>query len=262
MLRSMRSLLDYHLGATDGKIGTVDDFLFDDQAWRVRYLVANTGGWLKGRLVLVSPASLKPPEWESKLFPVELTRRQIEDSPGIMSDAPLERQKELELARHYNWPVYWAIDGLGGFGAAPIVTPIEPPPGQSTPPQEEGDPHLRSLREVMGYRVHGTDGDIGHADDLIVDDKDWAIRYLIVDTRSWLPGGDVVLATSWIQDVSWNDAKIFVSHSREEIKNSPKYDPSAGIGREYEEMLHDHYGRPRYWETRGPVAHGKSSRKK
>ncbi len=262
MLRSMKSLLDYHLAATDGKIGKVDDFLFDDQGWQARYLVANTGGWLKGRLVLLSPASLEAPEWQSRLFPVKLTRKQIEDSPSIMSDAPLARQKELELARHYNWPVYWGIDALGGFGAAPIVTPIEPPPGHVRPPQEEGDPHLRSVREVLGYRIHAYDGDIGHAKDLIVDDEEWKVRYLVVDTRSWLPGGDVLLSISWIKDVSWDEARVTINHSRDEIRNSPKYDPSTPVNREFEEVLHDYYGRPRYWEPREPATHGKSTRKK
>jgi uncharacterized protein YrrD len=247
MLRSIKSVMDYDLLATDGKVGGVDDFLFDDRAWTVRYLVANTGGWLRGRLVLISPKSLRQPDWQSRLFPVDLTRQQIEESPSILSDAPLARQKELELARHYNWPVYWAIDGLGGFGAAPIVAPLA---GAQTGAQaaDEGNPHLRSVREVRGYRIHATDGDIGHVDDLIVDDEGWAIRYLVVDTRSWLPGGEVLLASDWIEEVSWEDAKVAVCHSREEIRNSPKYDPSAPVNREYEEVLHDYYGRPKYWE--------------
>jgi hypothetical protein len=262
MLRSMKATLNYGLLASDGKIGTVDDFLFDDTAWTVRYLVANTGGWLKGRLVLISPAALEKPDWQSHLFPVELTRHQIEQSPSILTDAPLARQKEMELARHYNWPVYWAIDSLGGFGAAPIVTPIEPPPEQAKPARDEGDPHLRSVREVRGYHIHATDGDIGHVDDFIVDDADWAIRYLVADTRNWLPGRRVLLGCDWIQEVSWNDARVVVRHSRAEIENSPPYDPSAPVNREYEEVLHDYYGRPRYWEPRETARSGKSGGEK
>jgi len=263
MLRSMKALMNYGLLATDGKFGAVDDFLFDDDAWTVRYLVANTGGWLRGRLVLISPAALEQPDYQSHLFPVDLTRDQIEQGPSILSDAPVARQKELELARHYNWPMYWAIDGLGGFGAAPIVTLIGPPQGQARPEEEEGNPHLRSVREVRGYRIHATDGDIGHVDDFIVDDANWVIRYLVVDTRNWLPGRRVLLACDWIEEVSWLDTRVAVRHSREEIKNSPEYDPSAPVNREYEEVLHDYYGRPKYWEPRKqPVQSGKSREKK
>jgi uncharacterized protein YrrD len=263
MLRSMKALMDYGLLATDGKIGAVDDFLFDDHAWTVRYLVANTGGWLRGRLVLISPAAMERPDWQSRLFPVDLTRDQIEQSPSILSDAPVARQKELELARHYNWPMYWAIDSLGGFGAAPIVTSIEPPQGQARPAEEEGNPHLRSVREVRGYRIHATDGDIGHVDDFIVDDANWAIRYLVVDTRNWLPGRKVLLACDWIEEVSWPDTRVAVCHSREEIKNSPEYDPSAPVNRQYEDVLHDYYGRPKYWERgKQPDRSGKSGEKR
>jgi uncharacterized protein YrrD len=262
MLRSMKALLDYNLLATDGKIGAVDDFLFDDESWTVRYLVANSGGWLKGRLVLLSTAALNQPDWQSHLFPVDLTRQQIEDSPSILSDAPVARQKELELARHYNWPVYWAIDGFGGFGAAPILSPIEPTPALAQDMHEEGNPHLRSVREVRGYRVHAKDADAGHIDDLIVDDDDWVIRYAVVDTRNWLPGRKVLIGCDWIEEVSWTDARVVVGHSREEIRNCPEYDPSAPVNREYEEVLHDYYGRPRYWEPREPAHPGKSGRRR
>ncbi len=262
MLRSLKELINYRLQATDGTIGSVDDFLFDDRMWTIRYLVANTGGWLKGRLVLIAPKSLKAPDWQSRHLPVDLSRKQIEDSPSIFSDAPLARQKELQLAQHYNWPVYWAIDGLGGFGAAPIATPVEPPPGEARPPEEEGNPHLRSVREVLGYRIHAKDGDIGHVDDMIVEDDNWVLRYLVVDTRNWLPGRKVLLAIDWIDDVSWPDAKVVVGQSRAEIQDSPEYDPSAPVNREYEEVLHDYYGRPRYWEPGEPARSGKSSQKK
>lgn len=263
MLRSMKAILNYGLSATDGDFGAVDDFLFDDRAWTVRYLVANTGGWLRGRLVLISPNALKQPDWHSRRFPVDLTRKQIEESPSILSDAPVARQKELELARHYNWPVYWAIDGLGGFGAAPIVAPLSGPQAEADIVEEGKNPHLRSVREVRGYRVHARDGYVGYVDDFIVDDESWVIRYMVVDTRSWLPGGGVLLACDWIEEVSWDDAKVLVGHSREEIKNSPKYDPSAPVNREHEEVLHDYYGRPRYLEPREqPARSGKSGQKR
>ena len=247
LLRSMKELLNYAFQATDGRIGAVDDFLFDDRDWVVRYLVANTSGWLRGRLVLISPASLETPNWQLHLVPVNLSRSQIENSPSILSDAPVSKQKEQELAEHYRWPMYWAVNGLGGFGAAPVIVPF-PESGNGHSQGQEANPHLRTVREVRGYRLHAEDGDIGHVDDFIVDDSDWRMRYLVVDTRNWLPGRKVLLALDWVENVDWDDARVTVRLTKEQVKNSPEYDPSTPVNREYEEVLHDYYGRPRYWE--------------
>lgn len=46
MLKNIQSLQGHKLSANDGEIGHVADFLFDDQTWAIRYLVANTGSWL------------------------------------------------------------------------------------------------------------------------------------------------------------------------------------------------------------------------
>jgi hypothetical protein len=44
------------------------------------------------------------------------------------------------------------------------------------------DPHLRSVAEVTGYRVQAIDGEIGHVENLTIDDADWSVHYFIVDT--------------------------------------------------------------------------------
>jgi len=100
MLRSLKKLFGNKILATDGQIGRVHDFYFDDQEWTVRYMVADTGGWLKGRLVLISPAALGEADWGAESFPVNLTRQQIGESPGIEEDLPVSRQQEIELQRY------------------------------------------------------------------------------------------------------------------------------------------------------------------
>src|SRR5437867_11234489 len=100
MLASIHELHGYAIHATDGEVGKIDEFYFDDASWRVRYLVADTGNWLTGRRVLLPPAALGPPDRERHVLPVSLTRKQIEASPDINTDQPITRQQDEELRRH------------------------------------------------------------------------------------------------------------------------------------------------------------------
>jgi hypothetical protein len=237
MLRSLKELFGYTIRAMDGEIGNVHNFYFDDQSWTVRYLVVDTGGWLSGQRVLISPQALGHPEWEKKEFPVTLTQEQVEHAPHIDTDKPVSRQMEQELYGYYGWAPYWNT-------AAPLVTI---PKFVDTDDKEVGDPHLRSVRTITGYHIKVTDGEIGHVDDFIASDEDWVIRYMIVDTRNWLPGKRVLVAPTWVDGVGWAERKVHVGLSRNTVKDSPEFDPSAPVNREYELRLYDYYGRPKYW---------------
>jgi hypothetical protein len=132
MLRSIKQLYGDKLGASDGEIGHVKDFYFDDQNWAVRYLIADTGSWLPGRQVLISPHSLGHLDQAGKVLRVNLTRKQIEDSPSIESHKPVSRQYEEEYYRYYGWPYYWHGDGLWGMSGFPILElPTKPLPSES-----------------------------------------------------------------------------------------------------------------------------------
>jgi hypothetical protein len=112
---------------------------------------------------------------------------------------------------------------------------------------------LRSMTSnLRGFTVGATDGDIGdigHVEDFLVDDATWMIRYMIVDTRNWWPGKQVLVSPEWIERVDWSDSKVHVRLTREQINKGPEYDPSGPVSRDYEARLHDHYGRPSYWST-------------
>lgn len=109
------------------------------------------------------------------------------------------------------------------------------------------DPHLRSTDNVMGYKIQASDGEIGHVEDFIIDDEIWAIRYLVIDTRNWLPGKKVLVSTHWIERVCWDESKVFVNLLRESIRQSPEYTEESLITRDYETGLHHHYNRQGYW---------------
>jgi len=248
MLRSLKTMFGYELRASDGEIGKVDDFLFDAVAWFVRYLVADTGGWLTERQVLLSPLVLGRADAESETLDVGLTREQVEASPPIERDMPVSRQMEAELHRHYNWVPYWQSPfPFTGTSAAVAAQSIVPDVDDDED-EVQGDPNLHSVREVTGYHILATDGDIGHVDDLIVEDESWVVRYLVVDTGNWLPGKKVLLVPSWVQQVDWLERMVYIDLKRESIRNSPEFDPGASVNRDYEERLYDYYGRRKYWE--------------
>ena len=266
MLRRFNDIKDYTIAATDGDIGSVDDVYFDDQGWTVRHLVVDTGRWLSGRKVLISPACVERFQPDRRSVATRLTRAQVEASPHVDTAKPVSRQQEIELSSYYGAPLYWT--GPLRWGPGPYPFPMAPTaaglPGSvggdprapavaeelAARERESADPHLRSARAVAGYGIRATDGDLGHVEDFLLDEADWAIRYLIVDTRNWWPGRHAILATEWIRGVSWDDSVVEVDVSRETVRNAPADDSRGAIDREWESRTHAHYRRPGYWTRR------------
>ena len=250
MLRSVNSLVGYAIRATDGDLGKVDEFYFDDHTWTIRYVVVETGSWLSDRKVLLSPVALGEPDWESRTFGTNLTMEQVRHSPDIDTAKPISRQYEMDLAGHYAWPWYWG----GGFPTGGLYGAIQSGPqmhanadtkDDASGPARHDDPHLRSTRSVTGHHVEASVGAIGHVADYVTDDLSWLLRFMVVDTGSWLPGRKVLISPSWIKSVEWSESKVIVDLSREAIKGSPEFDPLQPVSVDYEGKLHDYYGRAR-----------------
>ena len=245
MLDKVTTLKGYKLHSLDGEIGKVKEFYFDDHHWTIRYLVADTGNWLMGRQVLISPYSLGAVNAEKRLIAVDLTKKQIEGSPDISSDKPVSRQFEASYYNYYGWPAYW--NGSFTWGISPFFSPVRNEAEATNPGGKEWNADLRSTSAVSGYHIHASDGEIGHVEDFMIDDENWSIRYLVVDTRNWWPGERVLIAPKWIERVSWDQSKVFINLSREAIKKSPKYSAEAKVSRQYETELHGYYDRVGYW---------------
>jgi stress response protein YsnF len=257
MLYNLSTLNGFGLSASDGEIGSLEDFYFDDDAWVIRYLVVDTGRWLPGRSVLISPRLLGRVNRDNRRVEVRLTKEQIEKSPETDTHKPISRQYETELSDYYGYPYYWGGPFMWGPVAYPagFMSPPEPvEPDTQTKEvralrerQRTQDQNLRSTREVTNYYIEASNGEIGHVEDFLIDDRSWAIRYIVIDTRNWWPGKKVLVAPEWISRVSWRDAKAYVDLSHEQIKQAPEYEKDMAVTRDYESRVHQHYNQPGYW---------------
>jgi uncharacterized protein YrrD len=236
MLRSLTTLFGYTIHENDGDMGHVHDFLFDDTAWRVRYLVIETGKWLHRKRALVSTTALGRPDWSQRKFPVNLTREQVKNSPDLDTDKPVSRQQEIAMNAYYGWPHYWTLEPI--FAAPAVAGPVIE--------HVEGDAHLRSVRDITGYRVAASGGeDLGHVDDFIALEGSWEIHNIVLHCGKWGHGKKVLLTGPQVTAISWARKEIKINASREHLLGAPVFDPAAAVNREQETRLYDYYGRPR-----------------
>ena len=241
--RRVRDIAALTLSAIDGQMGSISELYFDDQNWKVRYLIINTGGWLTGRNVLIAPIAVADIDDAAASIRINLRKEQIEQAPPIEKAKPISRQYEEAYYEHFRWAPYWQ-SGTTALGT-PIPYP-EPPPMNVDEPTFSESPeksHLRSSAEVTGYRIHAQDGEIGHIEDLVIDDEDWIVRYVEVDTRNWRPGKKVLVQTGRLKQIDWQSQSVTMSLTRHAIQSAPAYDPSMLITPDYEIELFTHYGK-------------------
>ena len=251
MLTNTKNLKGFAISASDGKLGTVEEFYFDDASWAIRYLIVETGGWLGGRQVLISPFSIARVDMAAKRVDVCLTMDQVKNSPSIDTKLPVSRQHEAEFSGYYGFPYYWGGPNLWGPAYVPaglaiaVDTPREAAAEKAR--RESAESHLRSTEGVTGYTIEAVDGEIGHVDGFVIDDEVWSIRYIEVATRNWWPGKKVLISPRWIERMSWAESRVYVGLTRDAIQTGPEYTESVPVTRDYENQMHVHYGRDPYW---------------
>ena len=250
MLISTKTITNKTLEATDGEIGRCKDFLFDDRFWTIRYMVADTRKWLPGRKVLISPISLSETDWEPDRLPVQLSKTQVKESPGIEEDLPVSKQYEIAFSQYYGWANYWHGPLTWGSAHNPADLFIEPPSQNHPNDNIDADSHhLRSAKEVIGYYIEASKESVGKITDFIIDEKSWTIRYMVVHNGSWLSGKKCLISPMWVIAVDWSSSKVEVDLSPSQIQNIPKHDESIVITREYENLLWKSCSKNGYWET-------------
>jgi hypothetical protein len=224
-VQSTKDIYGHKLAALDGDIGHVKDFYFDDETWVIRYLVADTGSWLPGRLVLLSPYAFGALDQDAKTLHVKLQKLQIENSPSIDSHRPVSRQWEVEYYGYYGWPSYWEGDSMWGLGGYPAALP---------PTKEEvevrrqyrhrDDKHLRSAQAVTGYHIETAEGTIGKVTGFLVDDRSWEICDLVVEAGHWYSGKRILISPRKVKKISYEESKVYVDLSKADIQQTVEND--------------------------------------
>jgi uncharacterized protein YrrD len=246
MLRKFSDLIGYKIHATDDFIGKADDFIFDKRSWIIRYLVVDTRV-LFGKHVLLYTEAIDRPDWKHQEFLMNVTKEQVKNSPELDLQNPISPKDQRRLHTYYQWPGYMVPPFPVPAAGFPLPVQQEPLSESEFPPQEEDNHHLHSLKTIKGYHLQTTDDELGHVDDFLIEDQQWVVRYLVIDTRNWLPGKHVLIAPEWTSYIAWEDHKVAVKFSKEAIKESPEYDPATAVTREYETLLYKFYGMPPYW---------------
>lgn len=209
-------------------IGEVDEFYFDDESWKIRYLVIKTGSWLSERKVLISPDAIIKQPWQNGFFPVLLTKQQVQNSPDIDTEKPVSRLQETELYSHYQWENYWG-SGFYAGGSMGVSMPfpsvehevlMEPDKDKTA----DNYVHLRSTERVSGYHIHATDGEIGHVDDFIVHEETWQITAIVVDTSNWFGGKKIVIPVAHIKKIDWSENLVFLNMVKASIDKHPLFE--------------------------------------
>ena len=257
ILTTMNNLRGYELQATDGKLGKIDALYFDEDTWKVRYLVVNVGNWLMRQYVLLTPDCIEYVDREQETVVVSLTKDQIENSPDIDTQKTISREKEEMLHDYYAWVPYWRTMPVAAAGApygVPLASGALMMPGTAQSdqtveerPERSLESTLRSTKEVKGYNIYANNGEIGHVETFLVDSLHWVIRYVIVDTGKWLPGRQVLIAPMWVSGMRWADSEMYLDLTKEQVETSPEYVAERYIYRDYETRLYDHYDQPPYW---------------
>jgi PRC-barrel domain len=258
MLWNASKVNGYTISASNGPLGTVRDFLFDDASWSIRWLVVDTGNWLSGRKVLLPTSALGHFDLSGHEITVKLTMQQVKDSPDIDADRPVSRQTEASIFGYYGSSPYWSAGlGMGGYNMAMIgagyaggdAMAASPSLGNRQREEEmaetrhrDDDPHLRSIAAVSGYHIHATDGEIGHVEDFLVGDDDWKIHYLIVDTKNWWPAKKVLISPRLASEINWNDRLVNLGVDRQRVKDSPEYNATTTVDQAYEAHFNSYYG--------------------
>jgi hypothetical protein len=259
MLFAVSGLEGCRVKASDDDVGAVKDFLFDDETWTIRWMAVDTGHWLPGRQVFIHPSAIAPLELPPKPrlpmmsvsgtleLTVNLTRVQIEAGPHSHEDEPVTRQMETLLYDYYGWDPYW---GATHFGGALLPNAEARIVGDAVRREAElpvdGVDHLHSVASFKGYYVHASDGDIGHVENVLADDTNWEIRYLVIATRNWWPGKIVQLAPYAVRDIDWFGERINMNVSRDQVRSAPAWDPLALADEASEAEFHRHFGWPGY----------------
>lgn len=238
MLQSTAHLIGFSLSATDGEIGKVKDFYFDDNTWKIRYLVVETGNWLFGRKVLIAPHAILHSLEESRTIAVSMTKEQVKNSPDIDTDKPVSKQSEADLYQHYAWP--YGSAGMG-YPSAAMITGAAELSNEMDNVEHHYDKHLRSYKHITDYKVYNEDGPVGDTEDFLLNTEDWTLPYLIVHTPVSSSNEKTVIPTRKIRSIDLNTYMVLIDLSTASLASSLKIAPGGFLSEEQQQRLFNNF---------------------
>ena len=224
MLHLAHKITGATVKGTDGEIGTVEDFYFEEDRWTVRYLLVDTGKYFSGKRVLISPMSVRD-GWGRTGIRLGLTKDQVWNSPEFKEEEPWTHTGESHVLAYYGYPDYWGAGSIWGNYDSPAALGDAPPPAEAAPASKGIDPearHLRSIKKSTGYHLHARNGEIGHVDDFLIGEESWRIRYLLVDTSNWIGGRSVIVSPETVEGIDKEKGELHVAVDRDAIKKAPE----------------------------------------
>lgn len=244
MKHSLKNILEYFIETTDGMKGKIKDLLFDEDKWAIRYIDADFGNLFKDKRVLVPVDAIIDPLWYNNKFPLKTTKEKIENSPAPEDKPTVSRMYEKKLIEYYGYPTYWSAGNMPPSPAGAFFPPRPLNVPKNKIRDKEPETKLRSFNEVKGYHIRAIDDTLGHVEDIIIDDFDWQLVYLVIDTSNWMPWSKkVILAISWMEEINYLKEEVKINLTTDTIKNAPDYDPSQPIEMAYEKAISNYYQR-------------------
>ena len=215
MLHCLKELLGHSIHASDGLVGTLEDFYFDDAQWVMRYLVVDVGKFLRRHKVLISPTAIFGIDAANKTVSLKYSTEEIKNSPDIDTDKPVHRQIEEQLANYYGYVAHWM--------------PQHDLPDPQAQPVPTGDVHLRSMNNVCKYTVMAFDGRVGSIVDFVLDDDGWRLPLVVLDTTYYVQVGQVVIPAIQFKGIRVEDREISVNLNKSDVENAPRLDPAQPL---------------------------------
>ncbi|MBU3005623.1 PRC-barrel domain-containing protein [Paraglaciecola arctica] len=237
MLVSLKELKGSPISALDGNIGEVEDVYFDDRNWIIRFLVVDTSPWIPlSQRTLISPIALKEYNDENSLLEVYISKQMVKDSPKLEEHQTVSRQFEISYFDYFGYGYYWL--GANSWGDYAYPTALASQGAQllnaEVDHKLQTTNHLRSADEIISYGIEAKDGKKGHVQDMVWDTCTWSLRYLVIDTRDWFPGGKKVLVSpDQLTNLSWENQAVSCNINLEQIRNCPEYQPDKLNERQY-----------------------------
>jgi uncharacterized protein YrrD len=224
MLYLLADLEKYTVNAADGYVGKVKDFYFDDRTWKLRFVVAETGIWLKNRKVLLPASAVKSVSTEDRHLNLDMSMYDVKNGPGIENELSLSPQTEIDYLSYYGYSFYRGVSDAHGFDKDAEAKRAEMFACVDLVRRTYGDRHLRSCTEMINYDIEASDNQVGYLQSMVFDEADWAITHLLVNTSNWWLGQQVLMEPHLIKDISWGDARLYLNMQRQAVQDAPIFD--------------------------------------